>query len=101
MGKWIKRILAAVVISSVHFTESDPNKLIEAVPDRDYDAGFDPGEVADFALGMLGNLPSMRGFYTAAPRGLAASYTGGAYRATGSGYRAPPTRPSTITGGSR
>ncbi len=80
---------------------SDPNKLIEAVPDRDYDAGFDPGEVADFALGMLGNLPSMRGFYTAAPRGLAASFTGGAYRATGSGYRAPPTRPSTITGGSR
>lgn len=79
---------------------SDPNKLIEAIPDRAYDASFDPGEVADFALGLLGAMPSMRGFYTPTARGLAASYSGGVYRA-GSAYRAPRTGPSTITGGSR
>lgn len=80
---------------------SDPTRLIEAVPDRADDAAFDPGEVADFALGLLGALPAMRGFYAPAARGAAASHAGGVYRNSGSAPRAPPSRPSTITGTSR
>lgn len=82
----------------------DPNQLVQSLPDRADDSAFDPGEIADFALGLLSVMPSARGFYTPMSNGRSAAFAGGAFRRQAVGAvrpRPPPQSESTITGGSR
>ena len=92
----------------------DPGRLAEAYGSRGYDAGFDTGEVINFAFSLLGLLGGVAGFYAAIPSGgyYAAGGGGGNFSTLNPRARstygqgapigpAPPTNRSTITGTTR
>ncbi|MBV8391885.1 MAG: hypothetical protein JOY81_01760, partial [Alphaproteobacteria bacterium] len=106
-----ERILSARARGAMEKAMSgDPNRVIEGIADRGDGGSYDPGEVLEFALGLMNVLSGVAGMYTPMAHGASASYSGSVYHRAGAAhtygqgapYRpAPRNIPSDITGTGR